>query len=105
MHKTTALFGYKTGQAFPLKNNPIKLYLSYKTDLDFIGLFLKVKLFLKLNCTRLVYKFSVTLERVNSQYTIRQRKERDGLLLSLAVPSIQWDSNPTAPRLLGYEKP
>ena len=28
---------------------------------------------------------------------IRQRKERDWLRLSLAVPIIQWDSNPTAP--------
>ena len=27
----------------------------------------------------------------------RQRKERDWLRLSLAVPMIQWDSNPTAP--------
>ena len=27
---------------------------------------------------------------------IRQRKERDWLRLSLAVPLIQWDSNPTA---------
>ena len=95
MHKTTALSGYKTGLS--RQNNSIKLDLSYKTDLDFIGYFLKEKLFLKLNCTRLIYKFGVTLERVNSQYTIRQRKERDGLLLSLPVPNIQWDSNPTAP--------
>ena len=28
---------------------------------------------------------------------IRQRKERDRLRLSLVVPMIQWDSNPTAP--------
>ena len=28
---------------------------------------------------------------------IRQRKERDGLRLSFAVPMIQWDSNSTAP--------
>ena len=28
---------------------------------------------------------------------IRQRKERDGLLLSSAVPKIQWDSNPHCP--------
>ena len=26
-----------------------------------------------------------------------QRKERDVLCLSLAVPMVQWDSNPTAP--------
>ena len=28
---------------------------------------------------------------------IRQRKERDGLRLSSAVPKIQWDSNPHCP--------
>ena len=28
---------------------------------------------------------------------IRQRKERDGLHLSSAVPKIQWDSNPHFP--------
>ena len=28
---------------------------------------------------------------------IRQQKERDGLCLSLAVPKIQWDSNPHCP--------
>ena len=28
---------------------------------------------------------------------IRQRKERDGLHLSSAVPKIQWDSNPHCP--------
>ena len=28
---------------------------------------------------------------------IRQRKERDGLRLSSAVPKIQWDSNPNSP--------
>ena len=28
---------------------------------------------------------------------IRQRKEREWLRLSLAVPMIQWDSNPTTP--------
>ena len=28
---------------------------------------------------------------------IRQRMERDGLRLSLAVPKIQWDSNPHCP--------
>ena len=28
---------------------------------------------------------------------IRQRKEKDGLRLSSAVPKIQWDSTPTAP--------
>ena len=28
---------------------------------------------------------------------IRQRKDRDGLCLSSAVPKIQWDSNPHCP--------
>ena len=28
---------------------------------------------------------------------IRQRKKRDGLRLSSAVPKIQWDSNPQTP--------
>ena len=28
---------------------------------------------------------------------ISQRKERDGLRLSSAVPKIQWDSNPNCP--------
>ena len=28
---------------------------------------------------------------------LRQRKERDGLHLSSAVPKIQWDSNPHCP--------
>ena len=32
----------------------------------------------------------------SNQGKIRQRKERDGLRLSFAVPMIQWDSNPTA---------
>ena len=32
---------------------------------------------------------------------IRQRKERDGLRLSSAVPKIQWDSNPHCP--YGYK--
>ena len=37
---------------------------------------------------------------------IRQRKERDGLRLSSAMPKIQWNSNPHCPlRLLGYGKP
>ena len=33
----------------------------------------------------------------SNQGKIRQRKGRDGLRLSFAVPMIQWDSNPTAP--------
>ena len=33
----------------------------------------------------------------SNQIRIRQRKEKDGLCLSFAVPKIQWDSNPTAP--------
>ena len=33
----------------------------------------------------------------SNQGKIRQRKERDGLCLSFAVPMIQWDCNPTAP--------
>ena len=37
---------------------------------------------------------------------IRQRKERDGLRLSSAVPKIQWDSNPQLPlQQIGYGKP
>ena len=37
---------------------------------------------------------------------IGQRKERDGLRLSSAVPKIQLDSNPPLPlQLLGYGKP
>ena len=32
---------------------------------------------------------------------LRQRKERDGLRLSSAVPKIQWDSNPNCP--YGYK--
>ena len=33
----------------------------------------------------------------SNQGRIRQRKERDGLCLSSAVPRIQWDSNPHCP--------
>ena len=33
----------------------------------------------------------------SNQGRIRQRKERDGLCLSSAVPKIQWDSNPHCP--------
>ena len=33
----------------------------------------------------------------SNQGKIRQRKERDGLRPSFAVPMIQWDCNPTAP--------
>ena len=33
----------------------------------------------------------------SNQGRIRQRKERDGLRLSSAVPKLQWDSNPHCP--------
>ena len=33
----------------------------------------------------------------SNQIGIRQRKERDGLCLSSAVPKIQWYSNPNCP--------
>ena len=33
----------------------------------------------------------------SNQGRLRQRKERDGLRLSSAVPKIQWDSNPPPP--------
>ena len=36
---------------------------------------------------------------------IRQQKERDRLRFFLVVSMIQWDSNPTSLRLLGYGKP
>ena len=37
----------------------------------------------------------------SNQEKIRQRKKRDGLRLSFAVPMIQWDSNPAAPTAIG----
>ena len=42
---------------------------------------------------------SVTLARVpfSNQGRIKQQKEKDGLHLSLAVPKVQWDSNPHCP--------
>ena len=37
----------------------------------------------------------------SNQGRIKQRKERDGVRLSSAVPKIQWDSNPDCPN--GYK--
>ena len=40
----------------------------------------------------------------SNQGKIMQRKERDVLCLSFAVPMVQWDSDPLPLRLLGYGK-
>ena len=38
---------------------------------------------------------------ITNQGRISQRKERDGLCFSFAVPKVQWDSHPVAPMALG----
>ena len=40
---------------------------------------------------------SLSVRGITALQCIRQRKERDGLRLSSAVPKIQWDSNPHCP--------
>ena len=48
---------------------------------------------------RLENSVNPEVEPFSNQGRLRQRKERDGLRLSSAVPKIQWVSNHTAVRL------